>query len=161
MAPFPETSFLCALYRKQEQTLRAIAMRQTIPDPLPVSPLVLFEFRQSLRFQVRLHRNNRQLGFGAREGQAMLRDLQSDLSTGVLSVLPADWAGVFSLAEMLSAKHTENAGHRFADILHVATALQLGAATFLTFDANQRSLAEAEGLAVPSALTDCDGVSGT
>lgn len=147
--PFPETSFLCALYRKQEQTPQAIDLRENIPDPLPVSPLVLFEFRQSVRLQMRLHRNNRQLGFGAREGRAMLRDLQSDLSSGILSVLPADWAGVFSLAEMLSAKHTENGGHRFADILHVATALQIGAATFLSFDANQRALAEAEGLAVP------------
>lgn len=147
--PFPETSFLCALYRKQEQTPRAIDLREAIPDPLPVSALVLFEFRQSVRLQQRLHRNNPQLGFGAREGQAMLRDLQSDLSSGMLTVQPADWAGVFSLAEMLSAKHTENGSHRFADILHVATALQLGAATFLTFDANQRGLAEAEGLVVP------------
>jgi len=147
--PFPETSFLCALYRKQEQTPRAIDLRESIPDPLPVSALVLFEFRQSVRLQVRLHRNDPKLGFGSREGQAMLRDLQNDLSSGVSEVLPADWAGVFSLAELLSAKHTENGGHRFADILHVATALQLGAETFLTFDTNQRSLAEAEGLVVP------------
>lgn len=147
--PFPETSFLCALYRKQEQTSQAIDLREKIPDPLPVSPLVLFEFRQSVRFQMRLHQNSRKLGFGAREGQAMLRDLQSDLSSGIVSVLPADWAGVFALAEMLSAKHTEHGGHRFADILHVATALQIGATTFLSFDANQSALAEAEGLALP------------
>jgi len=147
--PFPETSFLCAIYREQDNSSQADRLRENIPDPLPVSVLVLFEFRQSVRLQMRLHRNNRNLGFGAREGQAMLRDLQSDLSSGILSVLPADWAGVFSLAEMLSAKHTENGGHRFADILHVATALQIGVATFLTFDANQRALAEAEGLAVP------------
>jgi predicted nucleic acid-binding protein len=147
--PFPETSFLCALYRLQENSPWAIEFRASIPDPLPVSALVLFEFRQSVRLQMRLHRNNAQLGFGEREGLAMLRDLQSDLSSGVLEVLAADWAGVFSMAEMLSAKHTENGGHRFADILHVATALQLGASTFLTFDSNQCRLAEAEGLTVP------------
>ncbi len=151
--PFPETSFLCALYRKQQQTPVALGFRRSISGELPVSPLVLFEFRQSVRLQVRLHRHNPQLGFGAREGQAMLRDLQSDLSAGVLAVVPVDWAGVLSLAEMLSAKHTESGGHPFADILHVATALQLGAATFWTFDANQRELAEAEGLAVPEDLS--------
>jgi len=59
--PFPETSFLCALYRKQIQTPQAIDLRESIPDPLPVSPLVLFEFRQSVRLQVRLHRNDRRL----------------------------------------------------------------------------------------------------
>lgn len=147
--PFPETSFLCAIYREQDNSSRADRIRADIPDPLPVSALVLFEFRQSVRLQVRLHRKDRRLGFGSQEGQAMLRDLQSDLSSGVLEVLPADWAGVFSLAELLSAKHTESGGHRFADILHVATALQLGIETFLTFDANQRALAEAEGLVVP------------
>jgi predicted nucleic acid-binding protein len=35
-----------------------------------------------------------------------------------------------------------------ADILHVATALHLGADEFLTFDGNQKTLAEAEGLTV-------------
>lgn len=108
--PCSETSFLCALYRKQEQTPQAIDLLESMTDPLPVSVLVLFEFRQSVRLQQRWHRNNPKLGFGAREGQAMLRDLQSDFSAGVLAVLPTDWAGVFSLAEMLSAKHTENRG---------------------------------------------------
>ena len=35
------------------------------------------------------------------------------------------------------------------DILNVATALELGAREFLTFDENQKRLAEAEGLVVP------------
>ena len=148
-SPFAETSFLCALYRKQEQTPRALRIRARIPGALPVSALVLFEFRQSVRLQVRLRRKDRSLGFGKAEGAAMLRDLQSDLANGVVRVVPCDWAEVFALAEMLSAKHTEDGGHRFADILHVATALHLGAPEFLTFDDNQQALAEAEGMTVP------------
>ena len=35
------------------------------------------------------------------------------------------------------------------DILHVATAIELGSKVFLTFDVNQKKLAEAEGLIVP------------
>jgi hypothetical protein len=34
------------------------------------------------------------------------------------------------------------------DILHLAFALQLGATELLSFDGNQRSVAQAEGLAV-------------
>jgi hypothetical protein len=34
-------------------------------------------------------------------------------------------------------------------ILHVAAAIHLGAELFLTFDANQKKLAEAEGMVVP------------
>lgn len=146
--PFPDTSFLCPLYRKQFQTKEALELRRTIPGSLPVSPLVLFEFRQSVRLQVRLRKTDRSLGFGQKEGTAMLRDLQADLSSGVLEIIAADWAGVLALAEMISAKHTESGGHRFADILHVATALQLGASTFLTFDAKQHDLALAEGMTV-------------
>ncbi len=35
------------------------------------------------------------------------------------------------------------------DIFHVAMALHLGSDEFLTFDANQKKLAKAEGLEVP------------
>jgi predicted nucleic acid-binding protein len=79
----------------------------------------------------------------------MLRDLRADLSSGIISVVPADWTEVHNLAEILSAKHTESGGHRFADLLHVATALHLGAEQFLTFDANQRRIARAEGMKTP------------
>jgi predicted nucleic acid-binding protein len=60
-----------------------------------------------------------------------------------------DWADVHRIAEDLSFKYTETEGHRFADILHVATAIHLGAERFFTFDLNQKRLAEAEGMNVP------------
>jgi predicted nucleic acid-binding protein len=44
--------------------------------------------------------------------------------------------------------HFTQRGHPLADILHVATALHLGVKEFLTFDANQKLLAEAEGMKV-------------
>jgi predicted nucleic acid-binding protein len=115
---------------------------------LGVSSLLLLEFRQSVRFQIRLHLNDRSKGFAQTEGQQMLNDLQIDLNAGLLSSIPVDWAAVHQRAEALSSAHTLAAGHRLADILHVATALHLGAAEFLTFDANQKRLAEAEGLKV-------------
>jgi predicted nucleic acid-binding protein len=79
----------------------------------------------------------------------MLNDLQIDLQAGLLTTTPVDWPAVHERAESLSNAHTIAAGHRLADILHVATALHLGAAEFLTFDLNQKKLAEAEGLVVP------------
>ncbi len=79
----------------------------------------------------------------------MLRNLQSDLASGLLAVVPIDWADVHYRAEMMSSKHTINEGHRLADILHVATAVHLSSEIFLTFDANQKKLAESEGIIVP------------
>ncbi len=62
---------------------------------------------------------------------------------------PVDGADVFSIAERLSARYTWTQGYRGFDVLHVATALHLGATEFLSFDEKQKALAEAEGLRVP------------
>ena len=149
MNAFPDTSFLCSLYRLQEFSPKAIAQMDRTKKPLPVSTLLLFEFRQSLRLQIFLQSKDRTKGFTKPEGEAMLRDLRADLASGVIAVVPIDWTEVHSLAETLSAKHTESDGHRFADLLHVATALHLGAEQFLTFDTNQRKIARAEGMKTP------------
>lgn len=149
MSHFPDTSFLCALYRAQVHSPRADAYMKALKGPLRVSTLLLLEFRQSTRLQGRLHGLDRRKGFPLKHGQQMLRDLQMDLNAGLLVAAPVDWPDVHQRAEALSSRHTPEAGHRLADILHVATALHLGASEFLTFDGNQKMLAEAEGLFVP------------
>lgn len=146
---YPDTSYLCATYRKQDNTARADALNADLEEPLPISTLLLLEFRQSIRLQARLFVQDRSKGFSKTEGSAMLRAIQSDLAGGVLEMVAPDWANVHRIAEELSSKYTETGGHRLADILHVATAIHLGAEQFLTFDVNQRKLAEAEGMVVP------------
>lgn len=79
----------------------------------------------------------------------MLAKLQSNIANGVVVVVPVDWAGVVSTAERLSGQYTWTEGCRGFDVLHIATALHLGTVEFLTFDANQKKLAEAEDLMVP------------
>jgi len=116
---------------------------------LGVSSLLLLEFRQSVRLQIRLHLNGRTKGFPQTEGQQMLNDLQIDLNARLLTTIPVDWSAVHQRAETLSSARTVAAGHRLADMLHVATALHLGVTAFLTFDGNQKKLAEAEGPVVP------------
>ncbi|CAN5128087.1 hypothetical protein BH23VER1_BH23VER1_05730 [soil metagenome] len=116
--------------------------------PLTVSRLLLLEFRQSVRFQVRRNRLDKTKGFPMSQGDRMLRAIQSDVAVGALAPRSADWPVVYEIAERLSATHTATGGHRLADILHVATALYFGATEFLTFDANQKVLAEAEGMRV-------------
>jgi predicted nucleic acid-binding protein len=149
MECFPDTSFLCSLYRNQIFSPRVVAWMDRRTGPISASSLLLLEFRQSTRLQVRLHRQDKTKGFGEREAAGMLRDLQSDLANRVLEVRPVDWPDVHQIAERISATHTATEGHRLADILHVATAIHLGMEEFLTFDDRQRALAEAEGLVVP------------
>ena len=148
MNAYPDTSFLCALYREQDNSKTADAHRKTMTEPLPITSLVLFEFRQSDRFQTWLHRKDAAKGYGEKEGAKMIADLQSDIDSGLVEIIPVDWAKVHSRAEQLSAQHTGKTGRRAFDILHVATALELEAKQFLTFDRGQRALATVAGLKV-------------
>ena len=148
MQAYPDTSFLCALYRSQTNSASAAAYFQAMPEPLEVTTLLLYEFRQAVRFQIRLHRHNPAKGYLRPEGIKMLTDLKADLVSGAVAIIPAPWPLVHSAAERLSELYTDANGHRSMDILHVATAIELGAKNFLTFDENQKKLAEAEGLVV-------------
>lgn len=150
MITYPDTSFLCSLYRKQATSLRAVNFHKGLREKLTISSLLLLEFRQSIRFQMRLFAKDRSKGFSKTEATAMLRALNSDLASEVFQMVAPDWADVHRIAEVLSGKYTEINGHRLVDILHVATALHFGAEQFLTFDANQKRLAEAEGMQVPA-----------
>jgi predicted nucleic acid-binding protein len=148
MIAFPDTSFLCAFYRRQDNSPEAAAHFKAMPEGLHVSGLLLYEFRQSIRFQVWLHSRDGSKGYPQADCDRALEDLQSDIETGAVVVASADWPEVLGLAETLSKRHTLSGGHRAFDVLHVATALHLGAREFLTFDANQRKLATAEKLRV-------------
>ena len=148
MIAFPDTSFLCAFYRRQDNSPAAAAYFKAMPEALHVSGLLLYEFRQSVRFQVWLHARDKSRGYPQSVAEVALAQLQSNLDTGALVVVTADWPDVHRLAETISKRHTMTGGHRSLDVLHVATALHLGAREFLTFDTNLRKLAAAEKLKV-------------
>ena len=56
----------------------------------------------------------------------MLADLKSDMISGAIVVTPGPWPEVHRTAERLSGHYTDANGHRSMDILHVATAIELG-----------------------------------
>jgi predicted nucleic acid-binding protein len=147
VSAYPDTSFLCALYVPQTSSPAAIEHYRGMREPLRVSSLLLYEFRQSVRFQVFRHEKDSSHGYGRRFGSEALARLQSNLASGALALAPVEWTEVINFAEGISARNTMTLGCRFADVLHVATAVYLGATSFLSFDANQRKLASAEGLA--------------
>lgn len=149
MIAYPDTSFLCALYRTQDNSSQALAYRAQMSEPLHVTRLLLWEFRQSVRFQAFRHSNNRQLGYPLHEAEKMISDLNDDLHGGFVVSVEMDFIDVLVTGERISKSRTFPGGHRSFDILHVATALELGAKEFLTFDGNQNTLATAEGLLVP------------
>jgi hypothetical protein len=130
MIAFPDTSFLCAFYRRQDNSPAAAAHFKAMPEALHVSGLLLYDFRQSVRFQVWLHARDKSKGYPQADCDRALADLQTDLDTGALVVVMVDWPDVHRLAETLSKRHTISGGHRAFDVLHVATALHLARGNF-------------------------------
>lgn len=152
MKAYPDTSFLCALCRLQTNFPEAAAYFAAKFGHLEVTTLLLYEFRQAVRFQIRLHRHDPAKGYSHAEGTKMLANLKADLVSGDVITIPAPWHQIHLAAERLSELYTDAGGHRSMDILHVATAIELGAKRFLTFDGNQKKLAEAEGLTTLASL---------
>lgn len=152
MSAFADTSILCALFREQDNSKQADALVKMYrnQEPIYLSALVIFEFRQSVRLQAFRFSKNRSQGFSKKTADEMLDQLDGNIVNGVFIVAPVDWMDVYSLAERLSVKHTFRNGHRTMDVLHIAAALHLKMKTFLTFDQNQRVLAKKEGLRIPS-----------
>jgi predicted nucleic acid-binding protein len=149
MTDYPDTSFLCSIYREQEHSSAADAHWDAMSEPLHVAALLEFEFLQSIRLQVWLHKQDRTKGFGESEAAKMIADWDSDLATGAVKIVSCDMPEILRYAGTLSVTHTSENGHRSLDVLHVATAVHLGARRFLSFDDRQKKLARAAGLKTP------------
>lgn len=81
----------------------------------------------------------------------MMADLNDDMRDGLVTCVEIDFISILVTGERISKLRTLAGGHRSFDILHVATAIDLDAKAFLSFDANQVQLAAAEGLETPLA----------
>jgi predicted nucleic acid-binding protein len=146
---YPDTSFLCGLYVAQSTSARATRFMSQQPTALAGTSLLFYEFRQSVQFQVFRHSKDKTQGYPSAIARVALMTLQANIASGVFQTPHVDWGDVHRMAERLAFQHTAKRGHRSFDVLHIATALHIGASEFLTFDANQKELAEAEGLVVP------------
>ncbi len=144
MTAYADTGLLCSLYAPDAHTSRAVARLRRQALPLPFTWLHQLELRNALRLRV----FRREITGGQRD--ASLNALLADLADGVLSTAAPPLSAVVTEAERLSALHSETLGTRSLDILHVASALVLGKADFLTFDQRQANLARAAGLSVPA-----------
>jgi hypothetical protein len=91
---YPDTSFLCALYIAQSTSAKALAFMQSQPTALISTSLLLYEFRQSVQFQMFRHSNDASQGYPMKVAQAALSTLQANISAGVYRQGQVDWAGL-------------------------------------------------------------------
>jgi predicted nucleic acid-binding protein len=143
MRAYADTSFIAALYHPGEMTRKAVACMSSQQEPLVLTEVQLAETRNSFRLRVAHKRSSSKEVFRA------LAQFDRDISEGISEFVPTDWPRTFEEFEKISRKFTEQSGHRFADILHVASALILETRIFLTFDQRQARLAKALGMKTP------------
>ncbi len=89
---------------------------------------------------------------GEEEVAGALRDIESDLASGVLRAAAVEWDEVWLRCRILSDAHAAATGCRTLDALHVACALQLGAEELVTADVRQAGLGRKAGLRVVNPL---------
>jgi predicted nucleic acid-binding protein len=74
--------------------------------------------------------------------------LEEDIRAGVLHSITPDWRAIWARSAHLAQSYAATTGCRTLDSLHVACALKLGYARFVSSDLRQRKLAEQLGLVV-------------
>jgi hypothetical protein len=75
-----------------------------------------------------------------------IASFEEDLAEGRYAQADVLWRATLRRAGELSRAHTSALGCRTLDVLHVATAVELGLRYFVTFDKRQRHLARTAGL---------------
>ncbi len=138
-----DTSFLFSLYGNDAHSPKAVAWAAQSTTAIHLNALSHFEFGNALRFS----EFRKAIPVGV--ANQYWSGFEAAIAQGRLIVATSNLADVIDEAKRLSSLHTLAGGHRGFDILHVASALTMNASQFLTFDTNQKKLAEAEGLIVP------------
>jgi predicted nucleic acid-binding protein len=134
-----DTSFLFSLYFRDVNTPSALALAAKMSAPLIITPLCELEAINA--FAQRVFRKE----MSAVNMANAVRDLQTDTRLGALDMRPLPDAA-FVRANTLAQMLTPKIGVRSAHLLHVAAALELGAARLCSFDLRQREAAKAAGL---------------
>lgn len=138
-----DTSFLFSLYGNDSNSLKSVSWIRSCKLPITLSPYNPYELGNALRFA-----DFRKI-ITSGESAMSWSQFEAAMQRRRLLYQPCNLADVLDEATRLSSTHTLTGGHRAFDVLHVAASLVLGCDQFLTFDANQKKLAEKEGMIVP------------
>ena len=82
------------------------------------------------------------------KSRTLIRLFEQEVRLGYWPHAEFDWRDAVRTACELSAEHGLSVPIRGMDLFHVAIAIETGADAFLTFDGDQRGLAEAAGIRV-------------
>lgn len=147
MSAYADTSFLLSVYVVDAHTPKALPLIRSASFPLLATALTEFELENAIwQYQSRRELTNSNV-------KACIGAFRKDLANSLFDMKPFG-AEMLRRASLISASQTPRLGTRALDVLHVASAIVLGAQDFYTFDRIQAKLADAEGLVVRGDWTD-------
>lgn len=139
---YVDTSALCQLYVHGARSMSMASWRFKQTRPIPVTKFGRLEILSAIAlaaFRDELDNVDRK--------QAE-RILAEDFTEGRLRLVDLPWRAVFDQAAALVEEHSPALGTRSLDVLQVASAMELNARHFLTYDTRQARLAAACGLKI-------------
>lgn len=139
---YADPSALLRLYLHEPQSRAMATWRKRIAGPLAVTAHGRVEMINGLALAT--HRGY----LSATALAAALAALDDDFEQGRYAPGDLLWRAVLKRAADLSRQQTPKLGTRSLEVLHVASALELGMKRFVTFDERQGRLAAAAGLKV-------------
>ena len=142
MSAYADSSFLVKLYIREPETPAALAAVTAVEKPLVFNTLHRLEVSNAIRRCAACGKASQ------RQAVRAFQTLRRDLRTGFYTTSAVGWESIYRRALRLSRKYAGTLHVRSLDLLHVATALEIGATEFLSFDDRQRRTASAEGLKI-------------
>lgn len=139
MSIYADTSFLISLYSLDANSAVAVQTMQGSNGERYITVLGELEVVNAL--QLRVFRKE----LSTSQARSSVDDFAKDMRDGVFLLRPLS-DQVFARAHHLAQETTARLGTRTADLLHVASALELGADHLYSFDQQQRRLARKVGL---------------
>lgn len=137
---YAESSVLAALVMRDSNSANALDLVAGLDRPLFFNRLLKLEVCNAIRLNVAAGKIDE---VAAARSERTVEDL---LRSGEWVEVEPIWERVFQRSMGFSRAHTSSKRARSFDILHVATAVELGAMEFWSFDKRQRSLAREVGL---------------
>ena len=141
-AIYADPSALLKLYIKEPQSRVVAAWRAKISTPLLITHHGRLELINGIGLAA--HR----AFITEKMHEAALAALDNDFEQGRYTQADLLWRATLKRAMEISRKFTRVLGCRSLDVLHVASALELGLQVFVTFDVRQKQLARAVNLKV-------------
>jgi predicted nucleic acid-binding protein len=137
---YVDTSVIVKLYILETHSREASAWISANNEAIPITIFHELEFSNAIKLkQFRNEMSNRQ-------AEIVFQRFSKHEKEGVYYHPQINWSDVFTRSLALSKIHTKTIGSRSLDVIHVASALSMGADKFFTFDEKQSKLAASANL---------------